>query len=161
MWFSFFDLQTLSGKSLNSHSLLISSSNGNSLTFSILPFKSYIIQVSYVTFVVTVEGRFLLGILVLWFFSSSVWYGFQTNINVQKLTNGTKEEGGCCILGPISLHPVVAVSPCGIYNLHISLLILHTNPVYGFLLKKSFQSFFFIEVVVLTVLYGIKDFYFL
>lgn len=138
----FFDLQTLSEKSLSSHSLLISSSNGNSLTFSILPFKSCILQASYVTFVVTVEGSFLLGILVLCFFLL-FRYGFQNHINVRKLTNGAKEEGGCCILGPIFLHPVVAVSPCGIYNLHISLLILHTNPVYGFLLKKSFQSFFY------------------
>lgn len=46
-------------KSLNSHSLLISSTNGNSLTFSIFPFKSYIVQVSYTTFFfVNVEGRF-------------------------------------------------------------------------------------------------------
>lgn len=78
----FFDLQTLSEKFLNSHSLLISSSNGNSLIFSILPFKSYIIQVSYVTFVVTVEGRFLLGILVLCFFHLLFGYGFQNHINV-------------------------------------------------------------------------------
>lgn len=73
-----------------------------------------------------------------------------------------RKGGGSCILGPIFLVPMVAESPCGICNLYVSLLILHTNPVYGFLVKKKkFSTFFFIKAIVLTVLYASKGLHFL
>lgn len=100
-------------KKIFKFTLLISSSYGYSLTFSILPFKGYIIEVSYITPVVIVEGRFLLGILVL-ICSFPLVIELKIALMHENSQMEQRKGGGSCILGQIFLLPVAAESPYGI-----------------------------------------------